>query len=161
MIFERIRHPFSPSVQSGEGPDVELPDRIVFEGVRKQALETGRNRLMVTGVLFALAFVIIGGRVVELTLVSKGLSERPPRLANTDTTLNLRADITDRNGILLATSLPTAALYANPRHVLDAHEAADVHWVRPEQCHRFVWRRLAAEDVHDHERRGHDPQDDS
>ena len=34
------------------------------------------------------------------------------------------ADISDRNGILLATSLPTAALYANPRHVLDADEAA-------------------------------------
>ena len=34
-------------------------------------------------VLFALAFVMIGGRVVELTLVSKNVSERPPRLANT------------------------------------------------------------------------------
>ncbi|MDG2034500.1 MAG: penicillin-binding transpeptidase domain-containing protein, partial [Rhodospirillales bacterium] len=124
MIFERIRHPFSPTGQSGDGPDVELPDRIVFEGARKQALETGRNRLMVTGVLLALAFVMIGGRVVELTLVSRDVSERPPRLANTDTTLNVRADITDRNGILLATSLPTAALYANPRHVLDADEAA-------------------------------------
>ena len=79
---------------------------------------------MVTGVLFALAFVMIGGRVVELTLLSKNVSERQPRLANTDPALNVRADITDRNGILLATSLPTAALYANPRHVLDADEAA-------------------------------------
>ena len=124
MIFERIRHPFAPSGQCGDSPNMELPERIVFEGARKQALETGRNRLMVTGVLFALAFVMIGGRVVELTLVSKNISERPPRLANTDPALNVRADITDRNGILLATSLPTAALYANPRHVLDADEAA-------------------------------------
>ena len=89
MIFERIRHPFSPSGQFGDGPDVELPDRIVFEGARKQALETGRNRLVVTGVLFALAFVMIGGRVVELTLISSDVSELPPRLANTDPALNV------------------------------------------------------------------------
>ncbi|MFB3054924.1 MAG: peptidoglycan D,D-transpeptidase FtsI family protein, partial [Alphaproteobacteria bacterium] len=35
-----------------------------------------------------------------------------------------RADIVDRNGVILATSLNTASLYANPRHVLDAREAA-------------------------------------
>ena len=35
---------------------------------------------MVTGVLFALAFIMIGVRVVELTLVSKDASERQPRL---------------------------------------------------------------------------------
>ena len=124
MIFKHIRHPFSPTGHNADGSNLELPDRIVFEGARKQALETGRNRLMVTGVLFALAFIVIGGRVIELTIVSNDSLERPPRLAHTETTLNVRADIIDRNGILLATSLPTAALYANPRHILDASEAA-------------------------------------
>ncbi len=123
MIFERIRHPFSPTGQYETGPEVELPRRVAFDGIRKQALETSRNRLMVTGVLFALAFVVIGGRVVELTFINAAVSARPPRLANTDQKLNVRADITDRNGILLATSLPTAALYANPQHILDADEA--------------------------------------
>ncbi|SVD19909.1 uncharacterized protein METZ01_LOCUS372763, partial [marine metagenome] len=33
-----------------------------FDGAREQALEPGRIRLLVTGVLFALAFMIIGGR---------------------------------------------------------------------------------------------------
>ena len=36
-----------------------------------------------------------------------------------------RADIVDRNGVLLATSLNTASLYANPHQILDAREAAD------------------------------------
>ena len=126
MIFQRIRHPFSPSagpVEEGEAP-VVIPDRVNLDGVRKQALETGRNRLLVTGVLFTMAFAVIGGRLIDLAVLSPAGAPKPPRLANNQKTLEVRADIVDRNGILLATSLPTAALYANPQHVLDADEAA-------------------------------------
>src|SRR5690606_9931166 len=35
-----------------------------------------------------------------------------------------RAEILDRNGVMLAGNLPTASLYANPRQVLDPEEAA-------------------------------------
>ncbi|HEC90853.1 MAG TPA: penicillin-binding protein 2, partial [Alphaproteobacteria bacterium] len=94
-----------------------------LEGIRKQALEMGRNRLLVTGALFALAFFAIAFRLVDLSLFSTaepafaGVSSPPPPITG-------RADIVDRNGIILATSLPTQSLYANPRDIIDAEDAA-------------------------------------
>ncbi|HEC90498.1 MAG TPA: penicillin-binding protein 2 [Alphaproteobacteria bacterium] len=94
-----------------------------LEGIRKQALEMGRNRLLVTGALFALAFFAIAFRLVDLSLFSTaepafaGVSSSPPPITG-------RADIVDRNGIILATSLPTRSLYANPRDIIDVEDAA-------------------------------------
>jgi len=99
-------------------------DRRQIKGVRKQALETGRNRLLVAGVVITLAFGVIATRLVDLTVLNAG---DEPRVAQTETTsegMIGRGDITDRNGILLATSLPTASLYADPKGVLDPDEAA-------------------------------------
>ncbi|HEC91059.1 MAG TPA: penicillin-binding protein 2, partial [Alphaproteobacteria bacterium] len=103
---------------------MSAPDTTVhLEGVRKQALEVGRNRLLVTGALFALAFLAIAFRLVDLTFFSTaepafaGASSSPPPITG-------RADIVDRNGVILATSLPTQSLYANPRDIIDAEDAA-------------------------------------
>jgi cell division protein FtsI (penicillin-binding protein 3) len=94
-----------------------------MEGVRKQALETGRNRLLVTGMVMTMAFAAIGARLVDLAVLEGG-SE--PRLAHAPTigsSASGRADIIDRNGMILATSLPTVSLYADPAGVLDPDEA--------------------------------------
>ncbi len=96
-----------------------------LDGTAKQALETGRNRLLVGGALFAVAFSAIAFRLADVTVVKPAgeptysvATDRPAFTAG-------RADILDRNGVVLATSLNTASLYANPRHVLDAREAAE------------------------------------
>ena len=97
--------------------------RVRLEGTGKQAIETGRNRLLVTAVVFGLAFLVIAGRLIELAVWEGG-----PRLARSPVpgpVLAERADIIDRNGVILATSLPTASLFADPRFVPDAEEAAD------------------------------------
>lgn len=99
--------------------------RTAIEGATKQALETGRTRILVAGALFSLAFIAIGLRLADVTIV-KPTGE--PRLAATKRTPAFaagRGDIVDRNGVLLATSLSTASLYANPRQILDAREAAE------------------------------------
>ncbi len=93
-----------------------------FEGAGKQALEIGRNRLLVAGSVIAFAFVAVAVRLVDVAVL-KGAEPRiarstPPHAATA------RGDVVDRNGVLLATSLPVVSLSANPRLVFDANEAA-------------------------------------
>ncbi len=104
-------------------PANPVAGRVRLEGEFKQALETGRNRLIVTGALFALIFTVIAGRLVEVTLFGHGEPQTAtgPRPGAHEA---FRADITDRNGVILATSLETASLYANPKLVPDPADAA-------------------------------------
>ncbi len=100
--------------------------RVRLEGVRKQAMETGRNRLLVTAAVLTLAFLVIGGRLVELTSPGNATEPRVVRAEPSTTPSAGRADIVDRHGVVLATTLPTVSLYADPGDVLDAAAAADL-----------------------------------
>ena len=100
------------------------PEKIRIEGDRKTAIETGRNRLMVAGALFTAAFAVIGIRVVDVSVFSDNSEPRYTRSIAKDEKNTGRADIVDRNGVLMATSLNTASLFANPRLVLDPEQAA-------------------------------------
>jgi len=98
--------------------------RVHLEGNLKQALETGRNRLLVTGVVFMIAFVVISIRLVDLTVFGPGARPRLAHVAAAAPNVVKRADIIDRNGVILATSLPSASLFADPRDVMNAEDAA-------------------------------------
>jgi cell division protein FtsI (penicillin-binding protein 3) len=101
-----------------------LPAKLRLEGEAKQAIEIAHHRLAVTGVLFLLAFSVVALRLVDVTVLKEG---HEPRLAHLPRAAALdieRADIVDRNGELLATSLSTASLYANPKMVSDPADAA-------------------------------------
>ena len=100
------------------------PEKIRIEGDRKTAIEMGRNRLMVAGALFTAAFIVIGIRVIDVSVFSENTEPRYTRSIAKDEKHNGRADIVDRNGVLMATSLSTASLFANPRLVLDPEQAA-------------------------------------
>lgn len=98
--------------------------RIQMEGAAKLAIETGRTRLVIAGAIFALAFATVCARLVDLAMLTDG---NEPRIAQAQVAERFsmgRADIRDRNGELLATSLTTASLYADPALVLDVDEAA-------------------------------------
>jgi cell division protein FtsI (penicillin-binding protein 3) len=97
---------------------------IKLEGARKQAVETGRNRLLVAGALFVAGFSMIGIRLVDVALLQSGDEPNLARERASEVIRTGRADIVDRNGVLLATSLTTASLYADPKIVLDAKQAA-------------------------------------
>jgi cell division protein FtsI (penicillin-binding protein 3) len=79
-----------------------------------------RFRLACLG--FALAFVMIGGRLV--TLGFAGTEEGRGGLYDISTTVH-RPDILDRSGRLLATDIRGATLYADPKRVIDRDELAE------------------------------------
>ncbi len=87
------------------------------------ALERSRNRLMATAAVVALAFTAISVKLVSATLMHNGAEPRQTAAEAEETPID-RADIIDRNGNLLATSLATASLHADPKIVLDAKDAA-------------------------------------
>lgn len=99
------------------------PSRVRLEGVRAAAMERIRRRLMVALLLFACGFALLGVRTVELGLFEP-VAEPRARSDGVAAYAAARADIVDRNGVLLATSLETASLHADPRRILDPEDAA-------------------------------------
>ena len=145
MKLERIEHPAAPRTDATGSHAVaaEIPNSVAFAGVRAHALEVSRNRIVVTAALITLAFAVIAGRLVELTAFRA--APAPVRVAQTSAPKE-RADIVDRNGILLATSLPMASLYANPKHVLDHDQAAErLAQALPDLKRETIAKRLASD----------------
>ncbi len=116
-----------------------------MEGIKKQALETGRNRLLVAGMVITIAFAGIAGRLTDLAVISGGFEKRIGKVASAEISASGRADIVDRNGVLLATSLPTVSLHADPTLVIDAEEVArKVAHVLPNARTKILMRKLSS-----------------
>ena len=98
--------------------------RIQLEGRRQLAMETARNRLMVGVFLFAGAFLTLAARTVELGVMDTSAPRQVQRV-ELPTVFTARADIVDRNGVVLATNLETSSLYADPKRILDVDEAVE------------------------------------
>ena len=111
----------TPRPRSSAAPSYRRDETLQLDGSAKRAIDTGRTRLLVAGALFSVAFLVIVVRLVTVTLLSDGAEPRvadmpaqPPRID--------RGEIVDRNGIVLATNLTTASLYANPQQIIDPEE---------------------------------------
>jgi len=93
------------------------------DGPVKESLETSHTRLVIAGALFCLAFLVIGARLVEVA----GFKSGDTRIAHwhgVEQPQVSRADIVDRNGVLLATNLISPSLYANPKKIQDPRGVA-------------------------------------
>jgi len=121
--------------------------RIRIESTKKQAIETARTRLLTGGTLMAAAFLVVGVRLFDIVVLNEhdDIHSAATRDIVRPQTMS-RADIVDRNGVLLATSLPTASLFANPRKVTDpAAAAARIVEVIPDLSEEVVAARLASD----------------
>lgn len=85
-------------------------------------LARSRYRFRLACLAFAVAFVMIGGRLVTLGFAAAEPSSGG--LHDISTTVH-RPDILDRSGRLLATDIKGATLYADPQRVIDQDELAE------------------------------------
>ena len=83
----------------------------------------GQNRIRLIGMFFGVAFLAIGGQLTKLTLFPK-LDDAKSRIV-TEERLP-RPDIVDRHGVLLATDVAVASLYADPLKIIDIDEAIEL-----------------------------------
>jgi cell division protein FtsI (penicillin-binding protein 3) len=95
---------------------------IEFDGVGKRAVDNARGRVRVAMAVFALGFAAISLRLVDLGLLSGEATDK--RTSPVAEDVAPRADIVDRNGVLLATDLTAISVYAQIPRVLDAHDSA-------------------------------------
>ena len=101
-------------------PSKKLP----IDGPAREAIEMGRTRLLITGAIICFAFGCIGLRLVDLSLLKPVEEPSLNQAVRSEQIETERADVLDRNGVILATGLATASLYANPHRVIDPDEAA-------------------------------------
>ena len=85
-------------------------------------LERARGRLLATGVIFVLFFGAVVVRTLDVAVIGAPAGTGVAGSANVLEPV-ARADIVDRNGVLLASNLPTHALYIEPDKIFDREEA--------------------------------------
>jgi cell division protein FtsI (penicillin-binding protein 3) len=142
----RFGAPAAAGVPKREDVRVTAPDL-----ARRHALDKTRERLVIAGACFALLFTAVAGRLTLATVVFPAMPKEqaaarrpeppaPPPAAPAGQLATaavpepprkpapgehqVRATITDRNGEILAISLPTASVFANPKEMIDPDDAA-------------------------------------
>lgn len=109
--------------QKGENPDaIERENlRLRQEAMRDKTRARAEFRLLLLGLAFFGAFTTIGAR---MGLMAATEPMEPRVSAPGAEIIAQRADITDRNGRILATNMTTYALYAHPKVMVDPKGAA-------------------------------------
>ncbi len=123
-----IRTPLRPLArilrarENGEDPAlIERENRrLRSEALRDGARVRAEWRLTLVSACFVAGFVILGARM-GLLAATEPVELAQGRVENIS---GMRADIVDRNGQVLATNIPTAALYAETRNIVDPDRAA-------------------------------------
>lgn len=124
-----IRTPLRPLARilkardQGQNPDaIEAENvRLRHEDDRDRDRNRAEGRLLVMGIAFFCAFVVIG---VRMGTLSGSVPEEPTAQAAGSPIIGQRADILDRNGRVLATNLDTYSLYAQIPDMIDPVKAA-------------------------------------
>jgi cell division protein FtsI (penicillin-binding protein 3) len=129
----------------GENPDAIAREnlRLRHEAQRDRLRQRAEGRLVLMSLVFLMAFGSVGVRMAALATTE---AEEPSVIASTASIHTTRADITDRQGRVLATNFATNALYAHPHEIVDARAAADgLAEIFPEMDAEALYARFTSE----------------
>ncbi|MFI0395492.1 peptidoglycan D,D-transpeptidase FtsI family protein [Paracoccus jiaweipingae] len=124
-----IRTPLRPLARilrardQGADPDaIEAENRALRSAeIQDEARRRADKRLWLMSGLFMLAFATVG---VRMGMVASAAPSEPRIQARSAPIISQRADITDREGRILATNLLTHSLYVHPHQLIDPDKAA-------------------------------------
>ena len=124
--------------------DTQLPNsrQLTVADDEFVSVAEGRIRIRIGVFIFMMVLLLVILRLAEVSLMGNksGASALPQAITTS------RADITDRNGDLLATTLQTYSLYAEPRKVWNVEETAlALASLRPELDIGVLRERLSTE----------------
>ena len=93
-------------------------------------IKHARKRLLVSSIFVILIFLYIISQIITFSFLEKKESLLSKNIINQNT----RADITDRNGNILATSIPAWSVFVDPIEVLQPNKSAKIlHKLMPEK----------------------------
>jgi cell division protein FtsI (penicillin-binding protein 3) len=110
----------SQSILQPQEPTPEWPRA---EPRDQGGMATARGRTLLLSLMFCVGFVALSGRAIQIGLF-RPVDEAATAARADATPPSKRADIVDRNGQLLATSLVAHSLYADPKRIWDPVETA-------------------------------------
>lgn len=119
-----------------------------IKGEKSTALELARGRLVLMGGAFVVVYLLLALRAIDLSVIQAQKIEPEAtifeRAAHDLSTPNaMRADIIDRNGAMIATTLKTASLFADARYISDPKAAAKgLHGIFPDVAYGDVLQKL-------------------
>ena len=117
----------APLVSYVAGTEIPLAtsDRYRFmDDETVAALHTGRTRLIFVMFCFTCAFLLVLSALFYHTAFKRHFQTRTPSAINFEYIPVKRADIIDRNGVVIATTLPTVDVYVDARNIPDPEKMA-------------------------------------
>ena len=130
------------------GEEIKIDRSAIFNkfSCGKDSVSSCRDRLLFVISAFLVVYAVIIVRLFNVCIIPNLHLDNEPefetRKIYAESNIR-RADILDRNGTIIATSLPTVNLFANPKKVMNAKAAAhELVKVLPELGEKNVYRKL-------------------
>ncbi len=115
-------------------------------GTGARRVAQSKSRLLFVAVFILIGYLAVGLRLIDLTLLQEKPEEKTAIIENVRPLEKpLRAEILDRNGNLIATSLSMASLYADTTILHDPEKRAkDLAKILPEQNEKEILKKLTS-----------------